>query len=525
MLKIFPQTAATRLSSTHTILFSMRRSTKKMKKMTSSPSKASAGLNRLRSESLRAVVLADETTVRWSEEDFPDDIACVRSSQPIPRDVTHFVFETEILSGDDVSVGFGNFNTVGKMNSDDGYSYSGKTGLVKASSEITQKLVPFEAGDVVTCGVSFLGMFVEPFVFFALNGEILNSILPWNGSKWTEFHAFVCSATPGSSVKIRFDESIQTKWSDTLKMIDISRNRRKLSDVKANFDDICERVVKDFLLHHGYVEALRAMDNEQDEDAEDVIDEKKTNNASSMMVKNGHTNSNNNRNGNGNGKNHGNGLNMKNHEEDDEDEMIIEGRTPKTSPIIKPVSSRKRSIEEMDVQVDADLQFARERRKIRGLVLEGRPIEAMKVVGEKWPDVLKTPIGLDLRIQCLVEFIVEGKKIEAVQFARRELWPYLKSEDVQDSNRDAAAIVKKAMGLFSLPDLANLEGKVRLQHLDKKRIVADALNRALLFHPNPPKSPALERILDKIAESITGTREKAGGYGGNADLRDLLPHL
>ena len=174
----------------------------------------------------------------------------------------------------------------------------------------------------------------------------------------------------------------------------------------------------------------------------------------------------------------------------------------------------------MDADMDEGLRFARDRRKVRALVMENRPVEAIKVVGERWPDVLRTPIGLDLRIQCLVDLISKRLYTDAIHFSRQELWPYLVGED-----EVKIGVIKKAMGLFALPDLSSECAVATLAQLDKKRYVADNLNRTLLFHPNPPKPSALERILNKISVSAGTLREMAGDYGPEFDLRESLPPM
>jgi hypothetical protein len=186
----------------------------------------------------------------------------------------------------------------------------------------------------------------------------------------------------------------------------------------------------------------------------------------------------------------------------------------------KKSKKTKEDFADEEEEEDKDLKFARERKHVRGLVLEGNSVEASKIVHERWPTIMDTPIGLELRVQCLVELISESKYTDAVQHARSQLWPYI---SLPSMNSELAKMVKEALGLFAIPNprdsFAKTKGsipptsKLALLAPERRRLVADNLNRALLFHPKPPKSPALDRILMGLAECAAIARAKAGGYG------------
>jgi hypothetical protein len=462
-------------------------------------------MNRLRSESLRAVVMADDATIRWNEQTLNsnEDPGLVRSSFPIPRDVSYFFYEMKILyGGEDLLFGLATFDSDGKRRNDYCYSFANKNGTVKSPILPSTKHFPYQVGDVITCGVSFLGLSVEPFVFFARNGEMLEPYLPWKATSNSLDHfAFIQGSSSGTTVIVSFDEPFICDWGERLNEIELERKEQRLSTVSWNHDLICEKLVKDFLYHHGYIETLRAMDDESEVPEEDAttvhdIDMKDANNGS---IKNHQPTTTNGHSHNGNVKKSSNGGNNQQHN---------------GHHLVHPSGDRLDGIimEEED-EVDKDLAFARQRRHIRSLVLEGRLVEATTIVAEKWPAIMDTLVGLNLRVQCLVELILLGEYQGAVQHARTQIWPYIAGGE--NASQESYEIAVQALGLFAHPDPKSYLASSRLALFapDRRRSVADSLNRALLFHPNPPKAPALEKILVKYAELASVAREKAGLYG------------
>jgi hypothetical protein len=149
-----------------------------------------------------------------------------------------------------------------------------------------------------------------------------------------------------------------------------------------------------------------------------------------------------------------------------------------------------------------------ERKNIRKLILDGRLIEVNALVTRKWPKIFETDVGLELHVQCLVELIRQNDYSEAIRYARINLWPYL-------SNDAHSAIAKQALGLFAIPAERLSSPSLPLLAAERRRSLADSLNRSLIFYPNHPKSTALEKIMISIAQSTKTSQEKAGMYGAD----------
>lgn len=439
--------------------------------------------SRLRAESPQVVVLPDDVTVRWQGQRYGFEVL-VRATDPIPKSCAYHLFQVEILEGEDLRLGIAQFKTDDKSRSQRAFTYESKSGQcertsVNGQSQIVHRCAAFKTGDVITCGVSFMDLAEESFVFFAKNGQMLEPYLPWN-DEFAKGHVYPFCASENANQIIKFhvhgevpDQSI---WEAKLKGIHQERMDRRLGSVDWHKEtQMCDGLVRDFLFHHGYMETLRLMDAE--------VDGKK--------------------------------------------------------------------------QEDQVLEFARERRKVRRLVLDGQVAQALESINEKWPDIMETSLGLEMRVQGLVELISNSRYSEAVEHARNHLWPYLQRPEERDgennsarcsstdssgscsssppsqtlANEEKARIARSALGLLAIPQnyirspqaasTPHLQTKLDLFSADRRRDVADALNRALLFHPAPPRPSALESVLQQYISDVETIKEHNGGYGPVLRFNDL----
>jgi len=334
--------------------------------------------------------------------------------------------------------------------------------------------------------------------------------------------------------------------------VEAQRRAERLSNVAmGDADALCEQVVRDFLSKHGYIEALRAMDDddmtnglaEKELDEMDVVETMNGTAASASIhgkrgsnIANGGEDRNLKKNG-----NHHHNDNDSNGTYTKKDQKVQE--TDKNQKKRHQLASSM-SAEDVGMQVesesgddDDELRMAQERRKIRRLITEGRVLDASKTIEAKWPAIMESSIGLSVHVHSLAELIMAKNHEEGIAFARSKMWRYLaptadeagnvemEPADAEKRREQARAfkdVATRAMGLFALADpKAAVETVPKLAALlsaDRRRELADLVNRAILSYPEPPQAPALDRILARMMECAFVLRERAGGYGEPLEL-------
>jgi hypothetical protein len=150
-----------------------------------------------------------------------------------------------------------------------------------------------------------------------------------------------------------------------------------------------------------------------------------------------------------------------------------------------------------------DLTFMQERLEIRSMIHEGNIDKAMTKVNELDPKILDVNADLlfTLRLQKLIELIKQNKVVEAIEYAQRDLAPFMEKNDKY------AESVEKVMSLLAFEDMNKSKMSDLIENSQKIK-VASEVNHELLRSKQKETDSKLTTLLKLCLWSQSRLKDK-----------------
>ncbi|KAK0387185.1 hypothetical protein NLU13_5498 [Sarocladium strictum] len=429
------------------------------------------------------------------------EASAVRADHYMPPQCGLYYFEVQIMSAkrNDATIAVGFCTKAAQMSRPIGWEpeswgYHGDDGQCLTAHSVGKYYgQPFNAGDVIGCGVNFR----DNTAFFTKNGARLHKLDPFANISRGKLYPAISLKKAGEHVRANFGqtpfvydinqlmreqrESVQ----QTISLADSSRLEPGMTET-----DLVQTLVLQFLQHDGYVETARAF-------AEDMRVQKEALNMDPDTTVDG--------------------INIK----DDEDannrqrirRAILEGdvdRALKFTNVYYP-------------RVLAENEQVHFRLRCRRFVEMVRKIAILNMKNDSRGDAAEQDMDMDMDHPSPVDAEVQAELLE-LEGSMLEYGQSLQAEYATDPRRE----VSKALNeIWSLLAYKNPLKEPQVSHLlDRKgRVaVAEELNSAILLSLGKSSRAALEKVLAQTTVLLEELRQD-GGDGAFVSVKDLVDEI
>mmetsp|Transcript_40936 Transcript_40936/g.79709 ORF Transcript_40936/g.79709 Transcript_40936/m.79709 type:complete len:510 (-) Transcript_40936:276-1805(-) len=431
-----------------------------------------------------------------------NDFGSVRTNKPVPAGIQIYYFEVEIVNaGRQASIAIG-FSTkdfpltrqVGTAKNSTGYR--GDDGKKYKDESAGQCYGPFfSTEDVIGCGISSH----TNSVFFTKNGRSLSTA--FEGVRGV-FYPTVSLHSP--------DEMIRINLGDRPFKYDIEGHR---ADEKAKFDLMVQNtpvdeaclapLVREYLAHSGYVNALKTFDEALGSDSEQHM-------MLTGLLPGGKTLG-------------GSDTKMGASSSSKRVKHCLSGNAPKSRRQKKARAARHAEKSSGSKETNGDfkaskkgkdpfgLSRASDREAIRKLITGGKIGDAVELLRETFPSVIDDNLLFKMHCQQFVELMREGKSDAAIQFARGKLHAY--KSLTPDENEHRCSV----MGLVAYVDIENSPAAPLLSP-SRRQDLAVEINAKIMIHLGLPPQSKLELLLRQLQASQEVLQECNHGMGAPFSL-------
>uniref|UniRef100_A0A7C9DFE4 CTLH domain-containing protein n=1 Tax=Opuntia streptacantha TaxID=393608 RepID=A0A7C9DFE4_OPUST len=131
------------------------------------------------------------------------------------------------------------------------------------------------------------------------------------------------------------------------------------------------------------------------------------------------------------------------------------------------------------------------RKRIIKFALDGNALKAIELTEQLAPDLLEKNKDLHFELLSLhfIELVRSKRCTEALEFAQKNLSPFGKVQTYVKKLEDLMALLA-----YEEPEKSPM---FHLFSLDRRQMVAEDLNRAILAHTNQPSYSSLERLIQQ----------------------------